>query len=113
MGSKTRVKQWLLVTLLAAFGTYLAWSALRDRGLDRGFRALAEGASRDDVLALLGTPDARRPGCRDAPTWLNRPAVGAACAEEFEYRATLSTVLWTVGFDERGRAVAKYRYWWR
>jgi hypothetical protein len=106
----TRAKVFAIAALLAALAAYLGYATLRDRSLERGFRAVTEGASREDVLARLGSPDARRAGCRDAPTWLNRPIPEAACAEELEYHARLSSVQWTVGFDERGRAIAKYRY---
>jgi hypothetical protein len=110
VSSATRAKAFAIAALLAAFAAYFAYCTVRDRTLERSFRALEQGASREDVLALLGTPDLRRAGCRDAPTWLNRPSPDAACAEELEYHAKLSSVQWTVGFDEAGRAIAKYRY---
>jgi hypothetical protein len=110
MKGRANAARWAIAAILAVFGMYLALSARADRTLDRGFRAVAEGASRAEVVALLGPPDATRSGCRDLPTWMNRPILDAACAEELEYRARLTAVYWTIGFDAQGRAIAKYRY---
>jgi hypothetical protein len=104
------VKQWAIAGIFAVFGSYLAWSALSDRRLDRRFRALSEGATTAEVISSMGEPDSVGPGCRDAPTWLNRPVLGAMCSQEFRYEAKLRPGFWTVGFDEQGRAIAKYAY---
>jgi hypothetical protein len=109
MASRRQVVRWSSVAIVAAFGAYVGFLALADRTLDRGFRRVPEGAAREQVIALLGPPHAVRTGCRDLPTWMNRP-VTAVCAEELEYSARLRAVFWTVGFDEQGRAIAKYRY---
>jgi hypothetical protein len=109
MTSRLKVVRWSLAAIVAMFGACVAYWAVSDRGLDRGFRRVPEGATREQVIALLGAPHAVRRGCRDLPTWMNRPVAGV-CTDELEYRARLRAVLWTVGFDERGRAIAKYRY---
>ncbi len=108
-GRRTRVR-WVLAAITAVLGAYVGYLAWGDRSLDLAFRSVAEGASREQVVSLLGAPDEVRPGCLDLPTWMNRPAVAAACAEEIEYRAKLKAVFWTIGFDAQGRAIAKYRY---
>jgi hypothetical protein len=110
MQRRTKVAQWAMAAILAAFGGYLAVSAYDDRSLGRNFRAVPEGASRDEVIALMGAPDRVRAGCRDLPTWMNRPSASTVCAEELEYDAKLKPAFWTVGFDEEGRAIAKYAY---
>jgi hypothetical protein len=99
-----------LVTTAVALAGYIALLAYQDRRLDARFRDVAEGATKDEVVALLGMPDARREGCRDLPTWMNKPVFDVTCAEEIEFHAGLRSELWTVGFDARGRAIAKYRY---
>ncbi len=103
-------KQWLIAGIFSVFGAYLAWVALGDRRLDRRFRALSEGATTAEVISSMGEPDSVAPACRDAPTWLNRPVLDATCSQEFRYEAKLKPGFWTVGFDERGRAIAKYAY---
>jgi hypothetical protein len=107
---RKNAKQQVIAGIFAVFGAYLAWSAYGDRSLDRRFRALSEGATTAEVISSLGEPDAVRSGCLDAPTWLNRPVLDAQCAQEFRYEARLRPAFWTVGFDERGRAIAKYAY---
>jgi hypothetical protein len=98
------------VGVVAVFAAYLAFLAYADRKREGGFRNLPEGATKEQVISMLGPPDDVRAGCRDLPTWMNRPIVGAECAEELEYRARLRPDFWTVGLDEQGRAIAKYRY---
>jgi hypothetical protein len=109
MTGRRKLLRWALVVIVAVFGAYVVALTIGDRRLDSGFRSVPERASKDQVIALLGPPHAVRSSCRDLPTWMNRPVAGV-CAEELEYRARLRAVLWTVGFDEQGRAIAKYRY---
>ena len=110
MVGRRRRLRWALAAITAVLSAYVAYLAWGDRSLDLKFRSVAEGADREQVVALLGPPDEVRPACLDLPTWMNRPAVAAACAEELEYRAKLKSVFWTIGFDAQGRAIAKYRY---
>jgi hypothetical protein len=110
MASRRRLVRWTLAATAVVLGGYVAYLARGDRSLDRAFREVSEGATRAEVVALLGPPDAVREGCRDLPTWMNRPVVDAVCAQELEFHATLRAVAWTVGFNEQGRAIAKYRY---
>jgi hypothetical protein len=110
MAGRRRYVRWVLTATVIVLGAYVGYLALGDRSLDLGFRSVAEGASRQQVVSILGPPDEVRAGCRDLPTWMNRPTVAAACAEELEYRAKLKSTFWTIGFDGQGRAIAKYRY---
>jgi len=110
MAGPRQTVRWSITAIASAFAIYLVLLARTDRSLDRGFRSVGEGATREEVVGLLGAPDEVRSGCRDLPTWMNRPVLESACAEEVEYRATLRPVFWTVGFDSNGRAIAKYRY---
>jgi hypothetical protein len=110
MTARRKAARRVILCVAAVFAAYLAFLAYGDRKRDRGFRGLSEGATKEQVVAALGAPDDVRSGCRDLPTWMNRPIVGVPCAEELEYRAKLRPVFWTVGLDEQGRAIAKYRY---
>lgn len=99
----------MLVAVVAVLGAYVAYLAQADRSFEAQFRGVAEGATRAQVIARLGTPDAVRESCRDLPTWMNRPVL-ATCAEELEFHAGLKGVFWTIGFDADGKAISKYRY---
>jgi hypothetical protein len=110
MAGPRSLLRWTLAAIAVVLGSYVAYLARGDRGVDRAFRDVPEGATREDVVSRLGPPDVVREGCRDLPTWMNRPVAHTACAEELEFHASLRNVAWTVGFDEQGRAIAKYRY---
>jgi hypothetical protein len=102
---------WLLITaavvLLVAYGAY---AAHRNSSLSANFKSVQPGASRKQVLSMMGKPTFERNGCRDAATWLGQPLVGKTCATELQYDARFIPKFWTIGFDEKGFAIAKYEY---
>jgi hypothetical protein len=87
-----------------------AYTTYRNSSIERKFGLVAEGMSREEVVRLMGAPDNVRSGCRDAPTWLERPVPDKVCSEELRYNALLLPEFWTIGFDATGRAIAKYGY---
>lgn len=98
----------LLACALAAIAAYVGY-LLFDDSLNRGFDAVTAGMTESAVVEILGPPDERRQGCRDAPTWEGTPVTGE-CAVELVYHAHFGPVFWTVGFDRNAQAVAKYAY---
>ena len=100
-----------LAALIAAAAVAYADRVPRTNGaMRRGFGRIAEGMTRDEVSALMGTPDSQSTECRDSPTWLDRPVVGKTCALEYRYDAWFGPIFWTIGFDDSGTAMAKYAY---
>jgi hypothetical protein len=59
---------------------------------------------------LMGGPDMRREGCRDAPSWLGESIPERRCSFEYQYNAWLEPQFWTVGFGADGRVISKYNY---
>jgi hypothetical protein len=97
----------LSIVLLAACGIYITQ---RNVTLSRGFTSVTQGSTREQVISLMGEPNIKLEGCQDAVTWLERPVVGKKCSSQYRYDAKLLPKYWTVGFDEKGRAIAKYEY---
>ncbi len=94
------------VAAVVALGGYLLYD---DSAHNSRFDAVTAGMTESDVVRILGRPDERRQGCRDAPSWEGAPVAGA-CAVQLVYYAHLGPVFWTVGFDRNGKAIAKYAY---
>jgi hypothetical protein len=78
--------------------------------LNAGFNAAAPGMARDQVISMMGSPTSETPGCRDAATWLGQPLADKTCTTELSYDAKVLPKFWTIGFDEKGLAIAKYEY---
>lgn len=93
--------------VLIAFGVYVV---KRNSFLSEGFDAVAPGASREQVLSLMGRPDVESSHCQGAGSWLGKPGTEKECASEYRYDAVILPQYYTVGFDGGGRAVAKYAH---
>jgi hypothetical protein len=99
-----------LLVVLAAIGGYVLFVVWKNDSLGKKFETVSEGASKAQVLALMGSPDLVRMECRDAPRWLDRAVVGKTCASELQYNAKHLPKFWTIGFDAADVAIAKYEY---
>jgi len=95
-----------VVVLLIGYGVYVAY---HNASLDSAFTAVTQGATPEEVVALMGEPSAKR-GCADAVTWLEHPVLGKKCAFEYRYDAKVMPNYWTIGFDDGHHAIAKYAY---
>jgi hypothetical protein len=89
---------------------YVALVLVHNSTLAAAFERVSLGQMREEVLAMLGTPDEIRPKCRDSPSWMGRAVASSSCDEEVQYEAMFLPKFWTVGFDREGRVIAKYEY---
>ncbi len=96
----------IVVAAVVLIGLLLALDSRRATSFARVSPNMTERA----VESLLGRPDDRKPGCRDAPTWLGAPVVSASCEFELTYYANVGPRFWTVGFGAKRLVIAKYEY---
>src|SRR5688572_7940750 len=99
-----------LTVVALAVAVYVALGLLHNNTLAAAFERVTPGQAREDVLAMLGTPDSARSECRDSPSWTGQPVAASSCAGEVQYEAAFLPKFWTVGFDEESRVIAKYEY---
>lgn len=75
------------------------------------FEQVDMGATQQQVVALLGVPDAVQ-ACGDSLWWGDdtkyRGENGGRCVTEARYESFLST--WAVGYSQDGYVVSKYHY---
>jgi len=100
----------LIIAAVVLLVAYVAYAAHRNSSLSANFESRQPGASREQVLSVMGKPTLERTGCRDTATWLGQPVTGKSCAIELQYDARLLPKFWTIGFDQKGIAIAKYEY---
>jgi hypothetical protein len=107
---KARVALLAIGTVVVAAIVAVALALFRNHGRNSAFDAVTKGMSEEQVLVLMGRPDARRQVCRDAPSWIGDPVHEQQCSFEYQYDAWFEPQFWTVGFGADGRAISKYNY---
>jgi hypothetical protein len=101
------VASLILVLVLLPF-LFLGWAFWRDRSLVKGFDKIADGATRQDVVRLMGKP--KKVGkCGEffAPVPQSEIKV---CASEYLYAATFAPYTpqyYIVRFDSGGHVISK------
>ena len=107
---KPRIVLLALGAIVLAAIAMVLLSLLRNHNRQTSFDAVLKGMSEDQVAMLMGHPDTRREGCRDAPSWLGDPIHEQRCAFEYQYDAWFEPQFWTVGFGAGGQTISKYNY---
>jgi hypothetical protein len=108
--SKKRLMLGIAALMVIAAISYSHRIPRTDAAMRRGFERITEGMTTDQVMDLMGSPDAESAECRDSPSWLDRPVVGKTCALQYRYNAWFGPIFWTVGFDGSRVVIAKYAY---
>jgi len=99
---------WLILVLALAPFIFVGWAVWRDNRLAKGFDKVEDGATRQDVVRLMGKPKkVEKCGHFFGPIPQSEVSV---CADEYFYAATFAP--WTpqyfiVRFDGGGRVISK------
>lgn len=111
---------WLSLLVVVAGLLFFAFlviiPGIRLKKYDEGFREMRHGAPADSVVELMGEGDTTVAARDDLHRYWGEetnPAVGRDQIKSvltWRVRFALRVVVWQVGLDKRGRAVAKHRY---
>ena len=97
----------ILIPVLAPF-VLVGWAFWRDNRLTRGFDKITDGATRQDVVRLMGTPK-KVEKCGDFLAPVPQSEINL-CASEYLYAATFAPYTpqyYIVRFDGSGQVISK------
>jgi hypothetical protein len=104
---ETPIVLLILILVLAPF-IFLGWAIWRDHSLAKGFDRITDGATRQDVVRLMGKPK-KVEKCGDFLGPIPQSEINV-CANEYLYAATFAPYTpqyYIVRFDGGGRVISK------
>lgn len=108
MPKRRKIGIFMLVMLLGSVA-FLSWKTYQ---YDKGFAKIHSGATQQEVLAILGNPDAITDGTTTIygeKRGKNHPAP-VGCAEEYWYYAFFLPVAWEYSFDKDKKVIFQYNW---